>query len=91
MRGAPIIDPKADDWMLEGYKAALDAGTLNVRDKAAVEIKPGDGIAGVAKVPIASVVMVSEMTGSYTLLAPLMLVSVVHLLLRLALMRSLRM
>jgi CIC family chloride channel protein len=41
----------------------------------------GGFFAGVAKVPIASVVMVSEMTGSYDLLAPLMLVAVVHLML----------
>lgn len=31
---------------------------------------------GVAKVPIASILMISEMTGSYTLLAPLMLANV---------------
>ena len=37
--------------------------------------------AGVAKVPVASVIMVSEMTGGYGLLAPLMLVAVVHMLL----------
>ena len=41
----------------------------------------GGFFAGVAKVPIASVIMVSEMTGSYALLAPLMLVAVVHMLL----------
>lgn len=41
----------------------------------------GGFFAGVAKVPIASVVMVSEMTGGYGLLAPLMLVAVVHMLL----------
>ena len=41
----------------------------------------GGFFAGVAKVPIASVVMVSEMTGGYALLAPLMLVAVVHLML----------
>jgi len=41
----------------------------------------GGFFAGVAKVPIASAVMVSEMTGSYKLLAPLMLVAVVHLML----------
>ena len=41
----------------------------------------GGFFAGVAKVPIASVVMVSEMTGGYDLLAPLMLVAVVHLML----------
>lgn len=41
----------------------------------------GGFFAGVAKVPVASVVMVSEMTGGYDLLAPLMLVAVVHMLL----------
>lgn len=40
----------------------------------------GGFFAGVAKVPIASILMVSEMTGSYHLLAPLMLVSVLHVL-----------
>ncbi len=38
----------------------------------------GGFFAGVAKVPIAAVVMVSEMTGNYALLAPLMIVAVVH-------------
>lgn len=41
----------------------------------------GAFFAGVAKTPVSSVVMVCEMTGSYTLLAPLMLVSVIHLVL----------
>lgn len=41
----------------------------------------GGFFAGVAKTPIASVILVSEMTGSYALLAPLMLVSVVHMML----------
>jgi chloride channel protein, CIC family len=41
----------------------------------------GGFFAGVAKVPVASVIMVSEMTGGYDLLAPLMLVAAVHLLL----------
>ena len=41
----------------------------------------GGFFAGVAKTPIASIIIVCEMTGSYELLAPLMLVSVVHLLL----------
>lgn len=41
----------------------------------------GGFFAGLAKTPIASIVIVCEMTGSYELLAPLMLVSVVHLLL----------
>jgi CIC family chloride channel protein len=35
----------------------------------------GGFFAGVAKVPIASLIMVAEMTGSYTLLVPMMLVS----------------
>ncbi len=39
----------------------------------------GGFLAGVAKTPIAAVVIVCEMTGNYALLAPLMLVSVVHL------------
>jgi CIC family chloride channel protein len=41
----------------------------------------GGFFAGVAKVPIASLIMVCEMAGSYGLLAPLMLVSVVAFLL----------
>lgn len=42
-----IIDPKAEPWMLSGYKAALDAGLLTVRVKAAVEVLPAQGIEGV--------------------------------------------
>ena len=41
----------------------------------------GGFFAGVAKVPITAVIIVAEMTGSYSLLAPLMLVAVVHMLL----------
>lgn len=37
--------------------------------------------AGVAKVPIGAILMVSEMTGSYHLLAPLLFASAIHLLL----------
>jgi len=40
----------------------------------------GGFFAGVAKTPIASIIIVCEMTGSYGLLAPLMLVSVIHML-----------
>jgi len=54
---------------------------LDLQPEAFALVGMGGFFAGVAKVPIASVVMVSEMTGSYALLAPLMLVSVVHLLL----------
>ena len=39
-----IIDPKAEDWMLEGYQAALDAGLLTVRVRAAVEVTSADEI-----------------------------------------------
>jgi CIC family chloride channel protein len=41
----------------------------------------GGFFAGVAKTPLAAVVMVSEMTAGYGLLAPLLLVSVLHMLL----------
>jgi len=41
----------------------------------------GGFFAGVAKTPLAAVVMVSEMTAGYGLLAPLLLVSTMHLLL----------
>lgn len=41
----------------------------------------GAFFAGVAKTPIAAIIIVCEMTGGYELLAPLMLASVVHLLL----------
>ena len=41
----------------------------------------GGFYAGIAKVPIASILVVCEITGSYGLLAPLMLVSVLHLML----------
>lgn len=41
----------------------------------------GGFFAGVAKTPIAAIIIVSEMTGGYELLAPLMLVSVVHMML----------
>jgi len=42
---------------------------------ALVLVGMGGFFAGVAKVPIASLIMVAEMTGSYTLLVPMMLVS----------------
>ena len=41
----------------------------------------GGFFAGVAKTPIAAIIIVCEMTGSYGLLLPLMLVSVIHLIL----------
>ncbi len=44
-----IIDAKAEDWMLEGYKAALDAGLLTLRVRAAVEVTSVDGDKGLAR------------------------------------------
>ncbi|MEZ5979070.1 MAG: chloride channel protein [Planctomycetota bacterium] len=41
----------------------------------------GAFFAGVAKTPISAILLVCEMTGSYNLLAPLMLASIVHLVL----------
>ena len=41
----------------------------------------GGFFGGVAKVPMASIIMACEMTGSYTLLVPLMLVSAISYLL----------
>lgn len=55
---------------------ALEVNTANF-----ALVGMGGFFAGVAKVPIASVILVSEMTGNYELLAPLMLVSVVHVML----------
>lgn len=48
-----------------------------VQPTAFVMVGMGGFFAGVAKVPIASLIMVSEMTGSYGLLVPMMLVSTV--------------
>ena len=61
-------------------KLAISAG-FDVNIAALALVGMGGFFAGVAKVPIASVIMVCEMTGSYALLAPLMLVAVVHMLL----------
>lgn len=41
----------------------------------------GGFFAGVAKTPVAAIIIVCEMSGSYELLAPLMLVAVVHMML----------
>jgi CIC family chloride channel protein len=55
--------------------------SLGVHTAAFALVGMGAFFAGVAKVPVAAVVMVCEMTGGYELLAPLMFVSVLHLLL----------
>lgn len=52
---------------------------LELQPAAFALVGMGGFFAGVAKVPIAAVVMVSEMTGNYALLAPLMIVAVVHM------------
>lgn len=54
---------------------------LEINPAAFALVGMGGFFAGVAKVPIASVIMVCEMTGNYVLLAPLMLVSVLHVML----------
>jgi len=54
---------------------------LGVSPAAFALVGMGGFFAGVAKVPIAAVIMVCEMTGNYVLLAPLMLVSVLHVML----------
>ncbi|MFT7679418.1 MAG: CIC family chloride channel protein [Planctomycetota bacterium] len=53
---------------------------LGIQPGAFALVGMGGFFAGVAKVPVASVVMVTEMTGGYALLAPLLLVAVVHIL-----------
>ncbi len=45
-----IIDPSADDWMLDGYKRADAAGNLELRVKAAVKIEAEEGPDGVKRV-----------------------------------------
>lgn len=46
--------------------------------EAFVLVGMGGFFAGIAKVPLTSLIIVSEMSGSYNLLVPLMLVSVIH-------------
>jgi CIC family chloride channel protein len=54
---------------------------LGISPAAFALVGMGGFFAGVAKVPVAAVIMVCEMTGHYKLLAPLMLVSVLHFML----------
>lgn len=54
---------------------------LHVSPAAFALVGMGGFFAGVAKVPIAAVFMICEMTGTYELLAPLMIVSVLHVML----------
>ena len=78
LQGPALLDHALVDAFLQGLQLhdlrAVVGGFLE-------GAKLGGFFAGVAKVPIASVVMVTEMTGGYSLLAPLMLVSVVSMML----------
>jgi CIC family chloride channel protein len=54
---------------------------LLINPSAFVLVGMGGFFAGVAKVPIASLIMVAEMTGGYVLIVPLMIVSIISYLL----------
>lgn len=64
-----------------GQTAANVFPSLPINPACYALVGMGGFFAGVAKTPISAILIVCEMTGSYDLLAPLMLVSVVHLLL----------
>ena len=44
-----MIDPSVEEWMLQGYKRADEAGSLKLRVKAAVKVEGPEGVAGVAR------------------------------------------
>jgi CIC family chloride channel protein len=64
-----------------GQTAATWFPTLEIFPGCYALVGMGGFFAGVANVPITAILIVCEMTGSYGLLAPLMLVSVLHLML----------
>ncbi len=64
-----------------GYLGQLVAPHWVIHPNAFVLVGMGGFFSGVAKVPISSVIMACEMSGSYTLLVPLMLVSTISYLL----------
>ena len=66
-----VVGQTAADWF----------PSLGIEPACYALVGMGGFFSGVAKTPIASIIIVCEMTGSYELLAPLMLVSVVHVLL----------
>lgn len=66
---------------LVGQTGAALFPSLDIQSSCYALVGMGGFFAGVAKTPIAAIVIVCEITGSYQLLAPLMLVAVVHLLL----------
>lgn len=76
---APALSIGAVLGALVGSGAAALIPGLDLDPAAFALVGMGGFFAGVAKVPIAAVVMVSEMTGNYALLAPLMVVAVVHM------------
>ena len=70
--------------MLGGFYGSLCSKLfpqLLMNPSAFVLVGMGGFFAGVAKVPIASLIMVAEMTGGYALIVPLMIVSVISYLL----------
>ena len=70
--------------MLGGFYGTLCSRLfpqLLINPSAFVLVGMGGFFAGVAKVPIASLIMVAEMTGGYALIVPLMIVSVISYLL----------
>jgi CIC family chloride channel protein len=70
--------------MLGGFYGSLCSKLfpqLLMTPSAFVLVGMGGFFAGVAKVPIASLIMVAEMTGGYALIVPLMIVSVISYLL----------
>jgi CIC family chloride channel protein len=66
---------------LVGQTGAVLFPTLDIQASCYALVGMGGFFAGVANTPIAAIVIVCEITGSYQLLAPLMLVAVVHMLL----------
>jgi len=77
---APSIAIGALLGAIVGQTAADLLPDLGISPASYALVGMGGFFAGVAKTPIASILIVCEMTGNYELLAPLMLVSVVHLL-----------
>ena len=64
-----------------GQTAAHLFPSLGIHPACYALVGMGGFFSGVAKTPIASIMIVCEMTGSYDLVAPLMLVGVVHMML----------
>jgi predicted amidohydrolase YtcJ len=45
-----ILDPSAEDWMLDGYHRAAAEGRLHLRVRAAVKVDAAEGVDGVGRV-----------------------------------------